>query len=395
MLGRRASADFMKTELPTLNETGLRRLKLAGIVAGALFTVVLVSGVLLRVANFAAVERWTRAAAIPSVAVVVPSQSGLASTLDLPGALKANFSAPLYARVPGYVRTWSVDIGSRVRKGQVLAVIDTPELDQQIAQAKADLASARAAQRLAVTSASRWRSLLAADAVSKQETQEKQSDLVVRNAIVAAAEAALRRLQSMKAFAELTAPFDGVVTARAVDIGMLINSGAQSAPPLFVVSDVSRMRVYVNIPQSYSGELSIGQQAFLSLPEYPGKIFPARLAATSGAIDARNGTLQAEFLAPNPDGRLRPGDYAQVTIRLATAVRALSVPPSVLILGADGARVAVVGGDGHIHMKSVRITHDYGTAVAIEGPIGPREQIVTDPSPTLAEGDIVQSRTAP
>lgn len=385
----------MKTELPSLNETGLRRLKRAGTIVGALFAVVLVSGILLRAANFAAVERWTRAAAIPSVTVIVPSQSGRASTLVLPGAIKANFSAPLYARVPGYVRSWSVDIGSRVHKGQVLAVIDTPELDQQVAQAKADLASARVAQRLAATSAARWRSLLATDAVSRQETQERQSDLAVRNAMVTVADAALHRLQSMKTFANLTAPFDGVVTARSVDTGMLINSGAQSAPPLFVVSDTSRMRVYVNIPQSYSGQLSTGLQASLSLPEYPGKVFPARLAATSGAIDTANGALQAEFLAPNPDGSLRPGEYAQVTIRMVTAARALSVPPSVLIFGADSTRIAVVGGDGLIHMKPVRIKHDYGTAVEIEGQIGPHEQIVTDPSPTLAEGDVVQSWTAP
>ena len=216
--------------------------------------------------------------------------------MTFPGTLEAYYDANIYSRVPGYVHAWYKDIGAHVKKGEVLATIDTPELDQQISQARADLSNAQAAQRLSAITAQRWQNFLPLDAVSKQDAEEKEEDLESKTGAVKAAQANLDRLQALKDFAKIVAPFDGVVTKRTIDIGALVNAGSPSSPtePLFTISDIHMLRLYVNVPQDYSAEIVPGMNVTLSVPEYPGRTFAAGLVSTSNAISAQS-TLLVEF----------------------------------------------------------------------------------------------------
>jgi RND family efflux transporter MFP subunit len=324
------------------------------------------------------------------VATVLPSSSRADAALILPGMLQAFYSAPIYARVPGYLRAWYSDIGARVHKGDVLGAIETPDLDQQIEQAKANLSNAQAAQGISKITADRWSGLLKLDAVSQQEAEEKTSDLQAKTALVAAARADLDRLDALKGFARITAPFDGVVTNRSVDVGALINAGAQSSSPLFTVADVHQIRVYVNVPQNYSAEIHPGVTATLILPEYAGRTFSAVLDTTSRSINEQSNALLAEFLADNPDGALKPGDYAQVSIHLARPANVVSIPASSLIFNSDGLHVATVSPDDRVHMKPVKIARDLGTVVDIDAGLSPTDRIVDNPPDSLSNGDHVR-----
>ena len=275
-----------------LNETqAMRRgLKRAGAAAVVLALLVLAAGTYTRVVQASSLQSWTKDADIPTVALIKPAGNGGGQTLTLPGTLQAYYDASLYARVPGYVKSWTKDIGAHVKRGDLLAVIDTPELDQQIAQARADLSAADAAAKLSGTTAQRWNDLLPLDAVSKQDAEEKQEDFAAKSGRVKAAQAELNRMQAMKAFARITAPFDGVVTQRNADIGALVSASASGAP-LFAVADMHALRVYVNVPQSYSAQIAAGMTMSLTVPEYPGRSFPAHLVSTSGAIASGSSTL--------------------------------------------------------------------------------------------------------
>ena len=259
--------------------------------------------------------------------------------MTFPGTLQAYYDAKIYSRVPGYVHAWYKDIGAHVKKGDVLATIDTPELDQQISQARADLSNAQAAQKLSAITAQRWQNLLPLDAVSKQDAEEKEEDLESKTGAVKAAQANLDRLQALKAFATIVAPFDGVVTKRTIDFGALVNAGSPSSPsePLFAVSDIHMLRLYVNVPQNYSAEIVPGMTISLSVPEYPGRSFSAKLVSTSNAISAQS-TLLVEFEADNSQGLLKPGDYAQVNIGLPGTASKLRLPASALMFRAEGLR---------------------------------------------------------
>jgi RND family efflux transporter MFP subunit len=337
-----------------------------------------------------AVAHWTADQAVPTVNVIRPLTSQGSGTLLLPGTLQAFYSAPIYARVPGYLHVWYEDIGARVHKGEVLGVIDTPDLDQQIEQARGDLANALAAESISSITAKRWTSLLSLDAVSKQEAEEKTSDLQAKTALVSAARANLDRLDALKGFARITAPFDGVVTSRAVDIGALVNAGAQSSSPLFTVADIHQIRVYVSVPQNYSAQIQPGLTATLVLPEYPGRTFVARLDTTANAINQQSDALLVEFLADNADGLLKPGGYAQVSLQLAAPRNVVAVPASALIFNQSGLHVATVSADSHVAMKPVRIARDLGTVVDIDAGLGLNERIVDNPPDSLAPGDLVR-----
>lgn len=377
----------MPTEI--VNPQLLRRLRLAGIIAGGLAIVIVVAGLVDRFFVSRAVANWTAEQLVPTVSVIKPATSGNTGTLLLPANLQAFYSAPIYARVPGYLRAWYQDIGAHVKKGQVLGVIETPDLDQQIEQAKGDLSTAVAALNISRITANRWSGLLKLDAVSKQETEEKTSDLQAKSAQVFAAKANLQRLNALKAFATLVAPFDGVVTARTVDVGALINVGAQSSPALFTVSDIHQIRVYVSVPQSYSSQIRPGTTATLSLPEYPGRSFTARLDTTADSISEKSNALLVEFLADNPDGALKPGGYAQAAIHLATAPHTVSIPASALIFNRHGLRVATVLSDDHIRMKPVTIERDLGTTVEISAGLSPGDVIVDNPPDSLTDHEVV------
>ena len=368
----------------------MRKLKRGGIVAGAILGLVLIVGAGWRLVEARDLKTWTQEADVPTVSLVSPKGGGKNQALVLPGTLQAYFDARLYARVPGYVKSWSKDIGAHVKQGDLLAVIDTPELDQQIAQARADLAAARSAAKLSSVTAQRWNSLLPLDAVSKQDVEEKNQDLASKDSGAAAAQANLDRLLAMKGFARITAPFDGVVTRRTADIGQLVTVSS-AGEPLFAVADMHALRLYVNVPQSYSAQVAPGMKVSLSVPEYPQKTFPAKLVSTSNAISSQSGTLQVEFQADNADGKLKPGAYAQVSMTLPGGKDgALRLPASALMFRAAGLQVATVGADDKVRMKSIAIGTDLGTSVIVASGLGAHDRVVDNPPDSLSNGDIVR-----
>ena len=367
----------------------MRKLKRGGLIGAIVLGVVLVAGASLRLVEAHALKTWTREAEVPTVSLIAPSAGGKGQSLSLPGSLAAWNDAKLYARVPGYVKGWYRDIGAHVRKGELLAVIDTPELDQQIAQARADLGAAQSAAKLSSVTAQRWNSLLPLDAVSKQDVEEKNQDLASKAGAAKAQQANLDRLLAMKAFARITAPFDGVVTRRTADIGQLVSS-ASSGDPLFTVADMHALRVYVNVPQSYSAQIVPGMTVSLSLPEYPGRVFSAKLLSTSNAISSQNASLQVEFQAGNPQGLLKPGAFVQVAMGLPSAGGALRLPASALMFRAAGLQVATLGEGDRVKMKSITIGTDLGTSVIVASGLNPRDRVIDNPPDSLANGDVVR-----
>jgi len=368
-----------------------RKLKRAAVIAGCLLIAILVIGGGIRFVQASSLRTWTHEAEIPTVALILPQAGGKGQALILPGTVQAYYDAQLYARVPGYVHAWYKDIGARVKKGDVLALIDTPELDQQITQARADLGAAQSAQKLSSVTAQRWNSLLPLDAVSKQDVEEKDTDLASKTGATKSAEANLDRLLAMKEFAKITAPFDGVVTKRTVDIGGLVSAGpASNGDPLFAVSDTHALRVYVNVPQSYSAQIVAGTVVSLIVPEYPGKTFPAKLVSTSNAISSQSATLLAEFQTDNASGLLKPGDYAQVSMGLPGGAAHLRLPASALMFRAEGLRVATVGANNRIFMKPISIESDLGTQVVVGSGLSPKDRVVDNPPDSLGNGDEVR-----
>lgn len=365
----------------------MRKLKRGGLIGIALLVAILAVGSGVRLVEADQLKSWTRSNEIPTVAVIAPKSSAKGQALVLPGTLQAWYDARIYARVPGYVKSWSKDIGAHVKQGELLAVIDTPELDQQIAQARADLGAARSAQKLSAATAQRWNSLLPLDAVSKQDAEEKDQDLASKAGAAAAAKANLDRLLAMKSFARITAPFDGVVTRRNADIGQLVTTSS-SGEPLFSVADMHALRLYVYVPQAYSAQIVPGMTVSLTVPEYPGRTFPARLVGTSGAISAQNGSQQVEFDADNAAGLLKPGAYAEVSMMLPGA-HALRLPASALMFRAAGLQVATVNGD-KITMKPITIASDLGTQVIVGSGLSPKDRVVNNPPDSLGNGDTVR-----
>ncbi|HEX4270493.1 MAG TPA: efflux RND transporter periplasmic adaptor subunit [Rhizomicrobium sp.] len=371
-----------------------RSLRRAAIVAGCVLVAILAVGFYVRHVEANDLKAWTGEVQMPTVALVSPSISGKGQSLVLPGTLQAFYDARLYSRVPGYVKFWYKDIGARVKKGDLLAIIDTPELDQQISQARADLGAAAAAEKLSATTAGRWESLLPLDAVSRQDVEEKQENLASKAGAAKAAKANLDRLQAMKDFARITAPFDGVVTRRSADIGALVNAGpAANGDPLFAVADIHALRVYVDVPQSYSAQIVPGITVSLTVPEYPGKDFAATLVSTSNAISTQSSTLLVEFSADNREGLLKPGDFAQVSIGLPAGTAMLRLPASTLMFRAAGLQVATVAPDHRIVMKPITLAADLGTQVIVSSGIGSKDRVVDNPPDSLAPGDKVRVET--
>ncbi|MGU3314546.1 efflux RND transporter periplasmic adaptor subunit [Sphingomonas sp. M6A6_1c] len=333
---------------------------------------------------------WTNAQSTPAVTVLHPAAVTAQGNLSLPAALQALNSAPIFARTSGYVRRWYVDIGDPVRAGQVLAVLDAPEVDQQLAAARANLQTAQANRQLAASTATRWRTMLAEDAVSKQETDEKIGDLAAKTAVAEAARADVSRLRFTQGFTRLVAPFAGVVTSRATDVGALVTAGTAGSTPLFTVADVSRIRAYVRVPQSYSAQVHRGQHVTLALPEYPGRRFDAELTRTADAVDPASGTVLVEVQAANPDRALKPGAYAQASFPLASGGNALTLPASALIIGQKGTQVAVAGRDGKAHLRTITIGQDRGATVEVSAGLNRSDDVIDNPPDSLAEGDPVR-----
>ncbi|WP_158906009.1 efflux RND transporter periplasmic adaptor subunit [Burkholderia sp. L27(2015)] len=367
-----------------------RQLSFAGIVGGALAVIIVVGGITLRLKHEHQLKDWTQTQAIPSVDVVVPAKEAPGGSLDLPGRLEAFESAPIYARVSGYLKSWRVDIGSPVKAGEELAVIDTPELDQQLNQAKADLTSAKADAALAKTTADRWQGLLASDSVSHQEVDDRTQDYVAKQARVAAAQANVDRLVATKGFARIVAPFDGVITARDTDVGALINAGGGAGAQLFSVSSVDQLRLYVRVPQEYSPMIKSGGAGTFTVPEYPGKTFTATVVGLADSVNAESGTTLVQLLVANPGHLLLPGGFVNLHFALPARAGALRVPASALIFDNRGLRLATVDGRDAVRFKSVVILQDLGNAVDIGSGLADSDRVIDTPPDGLVEGDHVQ-----
>ena len=367
-----------------------RGLLTAGVVAAIAAGGIVAFGVSGRDHEVAVAQDWSNARAIPAVHLTMATAGGASNALTLPGTLQAFTSAKLYARVGGYLKAWYKDIGSKVATGTPLGLIDTPELDEQIIQARADLASARAYRSLSETTAKRWAKLLETTSVSRQEADEKAGDFAVKSALVNAQQANLNRLLATKRFATITAPVAGVVTARNADIGDLVNAGTGAAEPLFTVADVRRIRVYVNVPQNYTAVLKPGLTATLTLPDYPGRSFPATVVATSGAISAQSGTLLVQLMAANPDGALKPGGYAEVGLGVPAQAAAVQIASTALIFRDQGSQVATVDAGGRVHLHKITIGRDLGPRVEVASGLTAGQRVVDNPPDSLADGELVR-----
>jgi RND family efflux transporter MFP subunit len=364
-----------------------RRLRLIGGAFVLLAIAVVAYGMGSRTAQNSRLHDLAEAQAVPTVAIVTPTNVDNHEGLDLPGRLQAYISAPIYARVPGYLKSWKYDIGSKVKTGDVLAEIDTPDLDQQLMQARADLSVAQANSKLAQVSAERWQSLAGTDAVAKQDVDQRTFTLNANVAQVKAAQANVDRLVAEEGFKRLAAPFDGIVTARDTDIGALINVGASSAgAELFMVSETNKLRVYVNVPQNYVPSVPPGTKATISVPEHPGRTYTGTVEASAQAVDPATGTTLMQLIVSNTAGELMPGDYASIHLQIAGAANVLSVPSSALIFDAKGLSIATVGANNRVRVKPVSIERDLGAIVELASGLAPNDRVIENPPDGIDSG---------
>jgi RND family efflux transporter MFP subunit len=371
-----------------------RGLYIAGVSAAAVAAIVVVMGLASRKMADAKLSEWTEDQAVPVVAVAPPDTSGQRSTLDLPGRLEAFTQAQIYARVSGYLKEWKADIGMPVKAGDVLAEIDAPDLDQQIMQAEAGLTSAQANATLAQATLQRGQQLIPSGAVSKQDLDQRAADSANKDGLVRSAQANLDRLRVLEKYKLITAPFDGLVTTRNTDVGALINAGGGGAP-LFVVSDVGKLRVYVNVPQNYVPSIRIGTKANLAVPEYPGKTFPATVEASAQAVDIASGTTRMLLIVDNASGELMTGGFTNVSFELPHPEIAINVPASALIFDRTGLRIATVGSDNRVVLKQVTISRDLGKVVEIGSGLAADDRVIESPPDGIASGDQVRVAGAP
>ena len=364
-------------------------LRIGSIVALVVAGVVVVTGIATRASSNEKLKQWTMEQALPSVSVILPSASGEVSSIDLPARFEAYSRAPIYARVSGYLKNWHADIGTRVKAGQVLAEVETPDLDQKLLQAKADLATAKANEALAKTTAERWESLLDSGAVSPQEVDEKKGDHEAKQAMTTAAQANVDRLLATRDFAHIVAPFDGAVTARNTDTGALITEGSNNGPALFEISDTRRLRLYVNVPQNYVGSIKPGTTAGITVPEQPGKTYAATVESTSRAVDAASGAMLVQLIVDNKDAALLPGGYANVNLRLPKTVASLAIPSSALIFDKAGLRVATVDAENKTRLKTVTLARDLGKTVELSAGIAGTDRVIENPPDGVADGQAV------
>lgn len=367
---------------------GRKSLLTAAAAAVLIAGIVLSYGFIGRAQSKQEVVDWTNTHAIPTVALagLIPGSSH--QTLTLPGNIQP-FRAAIFARVTGYVKNWDHDIGSPVRAGQVLATIDAPDLDQQLGQAKATLASVRANHQIASLTANRNNILLQKQIVAQQLADQTDADAKAKEAVVDANEANVRQLEAMQSFKTLAAPFDGVVTARNVELGMLINSGG-SGQPLFEVSDLHRVRIYVQVPQSFTAGLTVGMKATFEMPQYPGAQFEATLSHVSKSINQNSHSMQVELQADNAAGKFFGGSYCNVHFEIPTDANLVKVPSTALITGNQGTHIATLDSNDKVVLRSVQLGRDLGDSVEVVAGLSPADRIINNPPETLAAGDAVR-----
>jgi RND family efflux transporter MFP subunit len=372
----------------TRNAAQGHRARWIGIAAAVVVVALAVQGIWSRYDAHAELERDAEHASQTSVEVVHPQKSTSGPALVLPGNVQAFLDTPIYARTNGYLKKWYADIGAHVKNGQLLAEIDTPEVDDQLRAARADLANAEANYALAKSTADRWTDMLKSKSVSKQETDEKVGDMLAKKGTLDAARFNVARLEKTQSFQKVYAPFDGIVTARNVDVGALIDAGSSGGPAkeLFHVAQADRLRVYVNVPQAYAQQVRAQQNAFLTLTETPSKHYPGVVARTAGAVDPQQRTMLVEVDVDNRNGDLLPGAYAQVHFALGTDVAAFTLPGNTLLFRPDGVKVATVDAQHKVRLVSVSLGTDFGTRVAIVSGLRGDEQVILNPQDSIVDG---------
>lgn len=364
---------------PASGPRGGRLVLIALVIVAAAFAI----GLVPRLRERAMVRSDTRELAIPTVAVTSPAPSPNAAPLTLSGELKPLMEASIYARASGYVRRWLVDLGAHVESGELLAELDTPEIDRELSQARAELARAEAARDLAAITAKRWKEMLAAKTVSPQETDEKAADLELKKAGVEAARANVQRLENVAGFARITAPFSGTITSRRLDVGQLVSAGA--GQELYRLAQLEKLRVFVRVPQTHARSIAIGQKAELTLNELPGRTFAAAVVRTAGAVDAASRTLLTEFEVDNAGGEILAGSYAQVRMPDAKPEPVVTLPSNTLIFRPEGPQIAIVA-DHHVAMRQVTLGRDFGNVIEILAGVGPQDHVIVNPADSLVDG---------
>jgi RND family efflux transporter MFP subunit len=386
--------DLPHDEVAAQEHRARRAITAVAAVALVLLAVALFS-IAQRRAERRALVRQTEQMAVPYVSVIHATSVAGGSDLVLPATIEAYVQSPIYARTNGYLKAWYKDIGSRVKKGELLAEIDTPEVDQQLVQARADLATAHANARLAATTAARYQDLIKTDSVSKQEVDNAVGDNAAKQAAVQAAAANVKRLAELESFKHVYAPFAGVVTRRNVDIGYLINAGnAGNAREMFDLAQTDPLRVYVSVPQSYSASIHPGMKACVQLTESPGRNFCGEVVRTAHAIDPATRTLLTEVDVPNPSGALMPGAYAEVHFAAELAGQRLTLPINALLFRPQGTMAAVVGPQSRIKLQRLTIGRDFGSSVEVLEGLAPSDSVVINPPDSLEDGENVVVKPA-
>ena len=362
----------------------------AGILAALVLGILIVVGILTRVHAEAALATTTRQDSVLSVAVTTPMEGAAAQEITLPANTQAFIDTPIYARTSGYLRKWYADIGTHVHSGQLLAEIDTPELDQQVRQAQSDLATAQSNQEIAQITAERWTKLLAKNAVSKQETDQAMSDFRGRQSALSAAEANVMRLQQLQGFEKIYAPFDGVITARNIDIGSLIQAGDSNSPraELFHMAATDKLRLFVPVPEVYANQVRNGSHVAVTSDAVPDTKFTGTIVRNSDAIDLSSRTLNVEVDVVNTEHKLLPGQYAFIHLPIPPSASSMTLPSGALLFRGEGLRVGVVR-DGRVRLVPIQIGHDYGAKVEITSGLAPQDQVILNPPDSLAEGERV------
>ncbi len=383
----------MSTDQP--NVTASPRIRLVGVVLLLIAVALAATGIMSRNHHDKDLVQVAKLNEVASVNVVMPKLGPSDQTLILPANVTPFYEAQIYARVNGYLKMWYTDIGAHVKAGQLMAIIDTPELDQQIRSSEADLATAQARLDLADITAKRWQNLLVTDSVSHQEVDEKVQNAKAQLAVVNAVKANLQGLRAQEAFNHIVAPFDGVVTDRRTDIGMLITTGSSDANKiLFKVADTHKLRVYADVPQNYSSLIKPGLVANMHFPERPGEAFPATYLSTAEAIRENSRTMSVELLMDNPKGELLPGAYGDVHFTLGTHAHRLVIPSSTLLFRTGGLKVATVGPNNRVVLKSVTLGNDMGNTVEVKNGVTLDDKIIDSPSDSIAQGDQVRIHNA-
>jgi RND family efflux transporter MFP subunit len=347
-----------------------------------------------RILARSALAKETAEAAIPTVLTTTPNRTTLGEELVLPGTVQAYVEAPIYARTSGYLKEWRTDIGAQVTKGQLLAEIDAPEVDQQLSQAQADLATARANESLSNSTNLRWKGLLATESVSKQDADEKAGDAAAKKAAADSAAANVSRLRELESFKRVVAPFAGVITARNTDIGALINAGQSAGTELFRIADMHKLRIYVQVPETYAAVTRPGLEAELRFAEQPKKGFTAKTVRTSNALDPNLRTLQVELELDNANHEVFPGAYAEVHFKLPASAETLRLPANTVLFRAAGLQVATVDGQRRVKLKSIVQGRDFGNTIEILSGLESSEVVILNPSDSLTDGTEVRIASA-